>query len=66
MVWDRNTGQPLYNAIVWLDNRTADVCHKMAEQLGSRDYFRPGRVWCAGSGSCLLFWYEEVLKGCCE
>ncbi|KAI3433434.1 hypothetical protein D9Q98_003249 [Chlorella vulgaris] len=41
VVWDRNTGQPLYNAIVWLDNRTADVCHKMAEQLGSRDYFRP-------------------------
>jgi glycerol kinase len=22
MVWSRSTGQPLYNAIVWLDNRT--------------------------------------------
>jgi glycerol kinase len=22
VVWDRQTGQPLHNAIVWLDNRT--------------------------------------------
>lgn len=22
LVWSRSTGQPLYNAIVWLDNRT--------------------------------------------
>ena len=26
IVWDRETGQPLHNAIVWLDNRTAPVC----------------------------------------
>ena len=42
MVWDRETGQPLHNAIVWLDNRTAGVCHEMTERLGSQDYFRPG------------------------
>jgi glycerol kinase len=42
VVWDRETGQPLHNAIVWLDNRTADVCHVMVQQLGSKDHFRPG------------------------
>ena len=42
MVWDRLTGEPLHNAIVWLDNRTAGICHALTEQLGSQDYFRPG------------------------
>ncbi len=26
IVWDRVTGEPLYNAIVWQDRRTSDVC----------------------------------------
>jgi glycerol kinase len=32
VVWDRATGQPLYNAIVWQDRRTADLCQKLKEQ----------------------------------
>jgi glycerol kinase len=39
--WDRNTGAPLHNSIVWLDNRTAAICDDMARQLGSQDHFRP-------------------------
>jgi glycerol kinase len=30
LVWDRKTGQPLYNAIVWQDRRTADRCAELA------------------------------------
>jgi len=26
IIWDRQTGEPVYNAIVWQDRRTADVC----------------------------------------
>ncbi len=26
LIWDRATGQPLHNAIVWQDRRTADTC----------------------------------------
>ncbi|PIE07317.1 MAG: glycerol kinase [Rhodobacterales bacterium] len=26
LVWDRETGQPVHNAIVWQDRRTADIC----------------------------------------
>jgi glycerol kinase len=29
VVWDRETGEPLYNAIVWQDRRTAEVCAKL-------------------------------------
>jgi glycerol kinase len=30
VVWDRRTGVPLYNAIVWQDRRTAERCRKLA------------------------------------
>src|SRR6202046_3124083 len=29
IVWDRETGKPVYNAIVWQDRRTAERCHQM-------------------------------------
>ena len=29
LVWDRDTGRPLHNAIVWQDRRTADYCARM-------------------------------------
>jgi glycerol kinase len=29
MVWDRETGVPIYNAIVWQDRRTADACDRL-------------------------------------
>ncbi len=31
VVWDKNTGQPIYNAIVWQDRRTADVCSALRD-----------------------------------
>lgn len=33
LVWDRNTGEPVYNAIVWQDRRTADYCAEL-KRLG--------------------------------
>ena len=29
VVWDKNTGEPVYNAIVWQDKRTADICQHL-------------------------------------
>lgn len=29
IVWNRETGQPVYNAIVWQDRRTADFCQRL-------------------------------------
>lgn len=31
LVWDRETGKPVYNAIVWQDRRTAPLCKKLTE-----------------------------------
>lgn len=31
VVWDRETGKPVYNAIVWQDRRTANICTQMKE-----------------------------------
>jgi glycerol kinase len=31
LLWDRRTGIPVYNAIVWQDRRTADECRKLQE-----------------------------------
>jgi glycerol kinase len=31
LVWDRTTGQPIYNAIVWQDRRTADFCAQLRD-----------------------------------
>jgi glycerol kinase len=32
VVWDRSSGEPIYNAIVWQDRRTADFCEKLRAQ----------------------------------
>ncbi|WP_204457284.1 glycerol kinase GlpK, partial [Barnesiella sp. CU968] len=31
IVWDRDTEEPIYNAIVWQDRRTSDYCNKVIE-----------------------------------
>ncbi|CAI5458381.1 unnamed protein product [Closterium sp. Yama58-4] len=38
VVWRRSTGEPLYNAIVWMDVRTSALCQRLEQQLpGGRD-----------------------------
>jgi glycerol kinase len=32
VVWDRETGKPIHNAIVWQDRRTASFCEKLKRQ----------------------------------
>jgi glycerol kinase len=32
IIWDRKTGEPIYNAIVWQDRRTAGFCDRLREQ----------------------------------
>lgn len=34
ILWDKNTGETLYNAIVWQDRRTADYCQLLQQQEG--------------------------------
>ena len=38
VVWDKNTGEPVYNAIVWQDVRTAALCEELAGDVGPDRY----------------------------
>lgn len=39
IVWDRQTGEPVYNAIVWQDKRTAPICEELKSR-GLESYVR--------------------------
>ena len=39
VVWDKVTGEPIYNAIVWQDRRTADFCRTLRDE-GAEEMFR--------------------------
>lgn len=39
ILWDKRTGKPVYNAIVWQCRRTADICEKLIED-GLNDYVK--------------------------
>jgi len=40
VVWDRNTGKPIYNAIVWQDTRTQSIVDRLAAD-GGVERFKP-------------------------
>src|SRR5712672_429180 len=45
IVWDRETGEPVYNAIVWQDRRTADYCERLkAQGAGAQARADAGRL----------------------
>ncbi|MFZ9106154.1 MAG: glycerol kinase GlpK, partial [Pontimonas sp.] len=38
ILWDRHTGEPVYNALVWQDTRTQDIIDRVAEDGGVGKY----------------------------
>jgi len=39
LVWDKNTGKPIYNAIVWQCRRTSTICDQLKSR-GMEDYIK--------------------------
>ena len=39
-LWDRNTGIPVYNAIVWQCRRTAERCNELKKKKEEREFFK--------------------------
>lgn len=37
VVWDTETGEPLYNAVVWPDTRTSPIVHELRQKPGAED-----------------------------
>jgi len=40
VVWNRRTGKPVYNAIVWSDTRTLETCERLSEDGGQSRFAR--------------------------
>jgi len=64
VVWDRETGEPIYNAIVWLDNRTKGICQTLKND-GLEAYVQEhtGLVIDAYFSSTKLKWILDNVAG---
>lgn len=67
IVWDRHTGKPVYNAIVWQCRRTAPLCEQL-EQEGFADYVREktGLLIDAYFSATKLSWILDNVEGARE
>ena len=67
IVWDAETGQPVYNAIVWQDRRTSAYCNKLKKQ-GKTDFIREktGLIIDAYFSATKVRWILENVKGARE
>ena len=64
IVWNKNTGKPVYNAIVWQCRRTADLIDKLKKD-GLTDYVRvtTGLIPDAYFSASKLAWILDNVKG---
>ena len=64
IVWDRETGFPVYNAIVWQDRRTADYCEDLkAKGYASMIREKTGLVIDAYFSATKIRWILDHVKG---
>jgi len=63
LLWDKTTGQPLHNAIVWQDRRTAPLCHQLTHQgYALFIYERTGLVLDAYFSATKLAWLLQHIQ----
>ena len=67
VVWDKNTGEPVYNAIVWQDKRTADYCDEL-KKAGKSQLIREktGLVIDSYFSGTKVKWILDNVKGARE
>src|SRR3954470_9991282 len=64
VVWDRRTGKPICNAIVWQDRRTADLCDRLkARKLDRLIRRKTGLVIDAYFSATKVQWILQNVKG---
>ena len=64
VVWDRKTGKPVYNAIVWQDKRTSDFCDEL-KAMGKSEFIREktGLVIDAYFSATKVTWILDHVEG---
>ena len=64
VVWDRETGAPIANAIVWQDRRTADYCERLkADGAGAAIQEKTGLLVDAYFSASKIHWLLEHVPG---
>jgi glycerol kinase len=67
IVWDRKTGQPVYNAIVWQDRRTAPFCDELKDRgLANKIREKTGLVIDAYFSGTKVKWILDHVEGARE
>jgi len=67
LIWDRATGVPVYNAIVWQCRRTAEECEKLKNQgFAERIYNKTGLVPDAYFSATKIKWILDNVEGARE
>ena len=64
VVWDKNTGEPVYNAIVWQDTRTQPIVSQWKDE-GYEDEIKPktGLVIATYFSGTKIAWILENVEG---
>ena len=68
IVWDKNTGKPVYNAIVWQCRRTAKICDELRKIDGLEEYIKEntGLVLDAYFSGTKIKWILDNVEGARE
>ncbi|WP_276796398.1 glycerol kinase GlpK [Fusobacterium gonidiaformans] len=68
VVWDKNTGKPVYNAIVWQCRRTAKICDELRKIEGLEEYIKDttGLVLDAYFSGTKIKWILDNVDGARE
>jgi glycerol kinase len=64
VLWDRASGEPIHNAIVWQDRRTAEWCRRMAGKVGDDELGnRTGLLFDAYFSGSKIAWLLDHVAG---
>lgn len=64
VIWDRATGKPIHNAIVWQDRRTASLCQKLRKQGLEKKFTRKtGLLLDPYFSGTKIAWILDKVKG---
>ena len=63
IIWDKTTGEPIHNAIVWQDRRTAEICNEIRSQHGDLIRERTGLEVDAYFSASKIKWLIDNLPG---
>jgi glycerol kinase len=67
IVWDKKTGKPIYNAIVWQDRRTAGFCDQLKQEgYGKTILDKTGLIIDAYFSATKVRWILDHVKGARE